>query len=219
MNSDFGFCGPQSTATYKAGIYNWGAEFRPYFQMMNPSPPALFIIPGMSVGCLPYDALSSSTLECFFSSACLNTTAQWISTLPPSDWPKPLDSSKMTRFSINSTLASIMDEQMIDRWDNTVDFASYYTICAPTQCTYTFVGYGNFLDIITLFIGLVGGLNIALRIIAPLVIQVVRYLMQKFSKNISQSSIAHEDAQHSMSYNSIHRFHYDFSIGITYLFS
>ena len=207
MNPNFGFCTPVSIATYKAGIYDWSADFRPYFQMMNPSPPPLFVIPGMKVGCWPYDALSRSTLECFFSAVCLNATAQWISILPPSAWPKPLESSKMTNFLVNSTIKSIMDEQMVDQWNNTVDYAAYYTACAPTECTYTFVGQANFLYTITLLIALVGSLNIALRMIAPLIIKISRSLIEKFSKKKKQPTIFHDNAQQSMSQKGFHSFY------------
>ena len=206
MNSDFDFCDPQSKATYKAGIYDWSAEFRPYFQMMNPSPPARFIVPGMNVGCMPYDALSTGTLECLFSSACVNSTAQWISNLPMADWPKPLDRSKLTKSQFNSTVASIVDQQMIDRWNNQVDFADYYRICAPTQCVYTFVGHENFLYIVTLLFGLFGGLNVTLRIMAPLIIEVARYIMQRFCGKKAESNSSHDEVQQSMFQKSFHSF-------------
>ena len=207
MNSEFGSCSPLLTTTYKAGIYNWSADFRPYFQMMNPSPPAMFIIPGMNVGCMPYDAISSSTLECFFSSACLNITAQWISNLSASDRPKPLNNSKLTKFLVNSSIASILDEQMIDRWNNTVDFAAYYSICAPSQCTYTFIGHENFLYVIALIIGLVGSLNISFRIIAPLKIQVGRYLIQKIRNKRNRPNICPSEAQ-QCTYKKNHVMHF-----------
>ena len=199
MNSNFGFCGPLNSATYKAGIYDWSADFRPYFQMMNPSPAAIFVIPGMNVGCMPYDAISSSTLECFFSSSCLNTTAQWISNLPSSAWPKSLNSSKLTKFLLNSSIASIMDQQMIDQWNNTVDFDAYYRICAPTYCTYTMIGSENFLYVIALIIGLAGSLNIGFRIMAPLIIQFARFIIRKLSRKPNRPNICPTKTQKSMS--------------------
>lgn len=219
MNSNFGFCSPVTTVTYKAGIYGWSAEFRPYFQMMNPTPSAIFIIPGMHVGCMPYDAMASSTLECFFSAACLNTTAQWISNLPGADWPKPLNNSKLTKFLLNSTIASIVNEQMIDLWNHTVDFAEYYRICAPTQCTYTFVGREKFLYVIVLVIGLIGSLNITLRILAPLIIRIVRKIIQRIFHKRNQPNIGHHGTQQSMSERLFNSFYCNISIDTNYLFS
>jgi hypothetical protein len=220
MNSNFGFCSPITTATYKAGIYGWSAEFRPYFEMMNPTPSALFIIPGMNVGCMPYDAIINSTLECFFSAACLNTTARWISNLPAADWPKQLNSSKLTKFLLNSTIASIMDEQMIDQWNNTIDFTAYYRACAPTLCTYTFVGRNNFLYVIVLVIGLIGSLNITLRILAPLIITVYRMIIRRISEKRKQPNIDHHATQQSMSQKLLNSFYCGgLSIETNYLFS
>ena len=203
MNSNFGFCHPLSTPTYKAGIYEWSGEPRPYFRMMNPSPPALFIIPGMNVGCMPYDAISSSTLECFFSSSCLNATAQWISNLPASAWPKPLNSSKLAKFFVNDSVASIMDQQMVDEWNNTVDFAAYYGICAPSQCTYTIVGSENFLYIVALIVGLVGSLNVGLRIVAPIIMKLARRITHIIAKKPNRPNDYPSEIQQSMAKNSL----------------
>ena len=165
------YCTTLFTATYKAGIYDWAADMRPISRMMDPSPPPIFVIPGMKVGCMPYDAMIDSTLECFFSQSCLNTTARWISNLPPEQWPEALNSSKMSAFNSNTPISSLLAQHTVDRWINSTDFAGYYRSCAPSQCTYTVVQYNSFAYVISLLIGMYGGLTVALRFMAPFIVK------------------------------------------------
>ena len=137
---------------------------------MNPHPGAVFTIPGMKVGCMPFDAMKESSLECFFSSSCLNETARWISTLPPSEWPQPLNKSSMTSFRSQTLIKDLIFQQMVDQWNYGKDFVGYYAACAPIQCSYTLVRYNSFIYVITLLIGLQGGLTVALRLMAPFIV-------------------------------------------------
>jgi hypothetical protein len=177
---NFAFCTPFSTATYKAGIYEWATERRPYFRMMDPYPPPVFVIPGLKVGCMPYDAFIESTLECFFSATCLNNTARWISSLSPSAWPKPLDSSSLIEFSPNTSMRSILDKQLMDRLHQTTNFSDYFTACTPIQCTYIVEQTGNFIYVITVLVGLYGGLIVVVRFISPFIVKLGHQIYQQF---------------------------------------
>ena len=139
--------------------------------MMEPYPGPEFVIPGMKVGCLPYEALHESTLECFFSAQCLNETARRISSLPPAAWPKPLGSAAKRRFGSYTPVSFIFSEIILDHWTNSSDYARYYDACAPVQCTYLTIRKNSFIYLVTLLIGLYGGLSIVFRIIAPLLVQ------------------------------------------------
>jgi hypothetical protein len=134
----------------------------------------------MRVGCTPYDALMNSTLECFFDPFCLNATAQIISNLSNADWPKPLNKSKQSRFLFNDSIGSILEYQMIEELNGIRNFSQYYSVCAPLQCTYTFVGYNNFIYVITMMASLFGGLTAILRIMAPTIVQFVRSIQTYF---------------------------------------
>ena len=143
---------------------------------MNPHPKAVFSVPGMKVGCTPFDAMKHSSLKCFFSSSCLNETARWISNLPPNEWPRPLNSSSMTSFRSETYVSELISQQMVDRWTYGKDFVGYYTACAPRQCSYTLVRRNSFAYVITLLIGLQGGLTVALRLMAPFIVSSSRRL-------------------------------------------
>jgi hypothetical protein len=164
-------CSEFTVVTYKAGIYPWAAEPRSLLSMMTPQPPAVFVVPGMHVGCSPIDTILQGTLECFFDAVCLNTTARWISTLPPADWPKALDLSIPSNFSTNDTIATILKEQMVERWESEKNFSRYFSSCSPIECTYTFVRRNDLLFVLTALIGFFGGLMVVFRIAAPILVQ------------------------------------------------
>lgn len=170
------------SVTYKAGIYAWSGEPRNVWHIFDVYPPAIFIIPGMNVGCFPYDALMISNLECFFNWTCLNITAQLISNLPVSDWPKPLNAPLASRYLPNDSITDIYQEMMIEQWEIKKNFSSYYAACAPAQCTYTYTQRFDFLSVITMLLSLFSGLTIALRIASPFIVKLGHWLHTQFLK-------------------------------------
>jgi hypothetical protein len=144
--------------------------------MMIPQPPPVFVIPGMKVGCLPYDAMIGSTFECFYSAECFNDTVSWISRLPAHVWPKLLNSSKLYGFSPKDSMRQICDRQMVDDWQFAKNFSAYYSKCSPIECTYNFQQRNNFIYLISLLISLYGGLTISLRFLAPWIVQSTQYM-------------------------------------------
>ncbi|CAF3290167.1 unnamed protein product [Rotaria sp. Silwood2] len=180
--NDFFECNTYYPVTYKAGIYDWALEPRPLTEIMTPKPPSVFIVPGMHVGCLPNDAMNLNTLECFFDSGCLNTTAQWISTLPAASWPKPLNSSMKSRFISTTSTNTLTEELMIEEWQNITNFSGYYAACLPASCTYMITKHSSILQILTIFIGSLGGLMVVLRTITPQLVKLPSILIYIISK-------------------------------------
>ncbi|CAF1669857.1 unnamed protein product [Adineta ricciae] len=120
---------------------------------------------GLVVGCLPVHGLRLSTLECFYSSECLTDLAVFVkSSLVLS----PLNQSIPSRFTpISSTpIGTLIDELFIESWQNSSNYSSYYSICAPSNCRYTYVERNGFVYTLTTILGLYGGLTEGL----PLVI-------------------------------------------------
>ena len=132
----------------------------------------------MKVGCMPFDAMKASTLECFFSASCLKDTAQRISNLPSNQWPSPLNDSGMTGFTPQSSIKDLISKQMIYGLVNRKNYTGYFTACAPLECSYTLVQYNSFMYVITLLIGLHGGLTVALRLVAPFLVKMGHRLHQ-----------------------------------------
>ena len=149
--------------------------------MMTPQPPPIFDVHGMRVGCRSYQALTESTLECFFDPVCLNGTAHWISTLSDIDWPKPLNSSTPSRFFPNTAIGHIFEQQMIEQWDTVKNFSAYYATCAPAECTYTLSRRNDFVYVMIVIIGLFGSLAIVMRIVSPFIVKIGRFIHLHFT--------------------------------------
>lgn len=56
---------------------------------------------------------------------------------------------------------------MVEQWNITSAFESYYQECQPTQCTYVFQTRNDAIYIVTTLVGLVGGLNTVLKFVTP----------------------------------------------------
>ncbi|CAF1640553.1 unnamed protein product, partial [Adineta ricciae] len=119
---------------------------------------------GLVVGCLPVHGLRLSTLECFYSSECLTDLAVFVNS---SFVPSPLNQSIPSRFTpISPTpIGTLIDELFIESWQNSSNYSSYYSICAPSNCRYTYVERNDFVYTLTTILGLYGGLTEGLPIV------------------------------------------------------
>ena len=153
-------------------------------------PPGL-VLPGLVVGCWPIDGLRMSTLECFFSSSCINTIIRYLDYFiqmdgsPPTNFSlpdvltlqiAPLNVSISSRFAPNTTIGTLIDELFVEQWTNTSAYESYYTICAPSVCRYEYVDRNDGLYVITSILSIYGGLTVSLRFIIWKIMRVYRLM-------------------------------------------
>ena len=146
-------CGTNSTCTSLAAIDEW-------------------VVPGFLVGCYPLESLLQSTLECLYNMTCINMLKN------------EKQSSNMTIHPLNSTISSpnvtvqsLLNALMVDRWESSVTYEHYYATCAPLSCTYVINKHASPIYIATTIIGLYGGLTVALRIIVPIFMKIIRYVI------------------------------------------
>jgi len=124
------------------------------------------------------EAILQSTLECFYNKTCITQIQLYFEDLPPKNIT-PLDSSLTTRYFVNSTIQQLLDELMIEQWNISTTYETYYKECQPIQCTYTYERKNTVIYIITALLGLVGGLITALEVIVPILVKVVRRRKQR----------------------------------------
>lgn len=142
-------------------------------------PPEL-VLPGLLVGCLPIDGLRLSTLECFYSSNCINTIInhldyyELINGSPTTNFVAPsaallvitpLNASIPSRFSPDTQIGTIVDELFIERWTNESSYERYFSECSPSICHYEYVGHNSLVYLVTSLLSLYGGLTVSLRFI------------------------------------------------------
>ena len=138
----------------------------------------LYSVPGFYVGCFIVEALLQSTFECFFDSRCFNRLISDIpSTLTFNG--TVLDASQLTLSKPNTTIQEIMNQLMVEKWNQSVNFENYYKECGALQCIYTKPARNDLIYIITAVIGLLGGLVTVLKITVPKVVYITYILNQR----------------------------------------
>ncbi|CAF4139490.1 unnamed protein product [Rotaria sordida] len=125
-------------------------------------------------------SLLLSSLECFFEQTCFDLIQEKINA--NADYYLKIKGSVLltnsTRFSPKTTVEEIINELMIERWYENVCYEEYYQQCAPEQCSYLLTFRSNALYIVTIVIGLFGGLSVALKIIVPIIVRWIRNRMR-----------------------------------------
>jgi hypothetical protein len=133
----------------------------------------LYQVPGMFTGCYLIEALLQSNIACFYNQSCINDLIQQLNPTVIIN-TTALDATIKSRYELNSTIGSIVDQLMVEQWINTTSHKAYYTQCYPVKCTYTYVGKRGWLNTFTIMITPVNGLIIILKMIVPLIMNIFR---------------------------------------------
>ncbi|CAF4002956.1 unnamed protein product [Adineta steineri] len=118
---------------------------------------------GMLSGCYPLESILQSTLTCLSDQTCIDPTKTF----------KALNSSSSipSRFPLNTTIESIVNELMVEELLSNMSYEAYYKQCSPLSCTYSYIDNWNVMDGITILISLYGGLVIIYRILAIIIVK------------------------------------------------
>ncbi|CAF4129948.1 unnamed protein product, partial [Adineta steineri] len=139
-------------------------------------------IPGFHVGCYPLESLLQSTLECLYNITCIN---QLKSMYTHSNITfNPLNDTLSSR---NTTVQSIVNNLLIERWGTEVVYENYYAACDPLSCTYTFDGQISPIYTITTIIGLYGGLTVVFKLMVPIIVRIGYYIIRYRHQRVGQA--------------------------------
>ncbi|CAF1391503.1 unnamed protein product [Rotaria sordida] len=138
----------------------------------------LFSIPGIYSGCFVMESLLQSTLECFYNQTCIEQLSSYFLS-NTSLAVTTLDSSLPSRFFENSTIQELVDKLMVEQWNLSTTFESYYSACQPIKCTYSYMKKHDVIYMITTMFGLVGGLMTILKLVVPRFVKIFAYLFLK----------------------------------------
>ena len=140
---------------------------------------------------MAYDALTHSTLECFYDLNCLKLLFN------QTDDIQPLTTNKSSNYPIASTLDTYIERSFIENITSHENFESLYRECQPTKCTYTYNSRGNVAFIITTILSLIGGLFTSLKVAAPFLLEfyvIIRTKLRKiFAKKQTISAVVIPD--------------------------
>ena len=156
-------------AECSCGIYS-NCTTQATFIETNSSTSTNISIKGMKMGCTPSESFFLSTLECFYDQSCLDLIQKY--TKYPHSLT-PLSTTKNpSRFSRNTTISELVTNLFIERWSPQINYPSYYEQCSPSVCSYTRVEKFNILYIITVILGIQGGLTIVLKWLCPKLVRI-----------------------------------------------
>ncbi|CAF1140643.1 unnamed protein product [Adineta steineri] len=155
--------------------------------------PIGYVAPGLVDACYTIDFLLLSTLQCFYNdSDCMNQILYYMNRTSSANgsslYAYPLTYNQTsTRFPPNTSVSSIVEEMMIEKWNISLSFSDYYEACAPTYCTYTRIKQAEtFSELLVTLISTVGGLVMALRLITFQLVKIIFGLFQKKPKKQQQ---------------------------------
>ncbi|CAF4019825.1 unnamed protein product [Adineta steineri] len=161
--------------------HNLNLIFYPaHYQYRNdPVDQILFTVPGYYVGCYASESMFHSTFECFSNETCLQTIYDLIY-LTSSD---PFNATAMqlngSHYNATTSVEDIIDNLMIEEWNNETSFQFYYKQCNPYLCSYSYDVKGDISYVIAITFGLIGGLTTILKIIIPSIVLMIRRWRQK----------------------------------------
>ncbi|CAF1092898.1 unnamed protein product [Adineta steineri] len=143
----------------------------------------VFNVTGFYVGCYTTEALLQSTLECFYNQTCIDTLQIYLSSVSPM-YVTALNSSLSSQYSQDSTIEYLLNNLMIEEWNSTQMYDQYYNECQPMECTYTIETRNNILYVITILIGLIGGLTTVSKIFVPILVKIIVYCFRKWRNRV-----------------------------------
>ncbi|CAF3433755.1 unnamed protein product, partial [Rotaria sp. Silwood2] len=155
-------------ASTQAMIYNDECSCGLYMNCLsqasfiNQNSSEIIPIKGLRIGCTPSESFHASTLECFYDPSCINLiqdNTNYIKSINFTSSLNPLSIMK-SQYSINATIAELIDNLFIEQWIATINYSSYFEQCSPLLCSYTYIEQFNLLYTVTVLLGLQGGLTI-----------------------------------------------------------
>ncbi|CAF1439702.1 unnamed protein product [Adineta steineri] len=154
-------CASSATCSYQFPIYD------------SKGSKVLFTVPGIYAGCYIIEALLQSNLQCFYNQTCINKIQSYFTRYFSMN-STALDISLLVQFGMNSTIQELVNELMVEEWNNATIYDGYYNECEPSKCSYSYQARNDLIYIITTVIGLVGGLITVLKLIVPRLVKKMR---------------------------------------------
>ena len=142
------------------------------------SQPELKTIQGLKMGCTPSESFLASTLECFYSSSCIDlldmmTHYNRTNVLPPLN-------ITASGFAVNATVDDLVKKAFVENWFTEMSYSEYFDQCSPMVCSYTYFQQFSLIYTVTSILGVFGGLTIVLKWICPRIVLLVRKIVRAF---------------------------------------
>ncbi|CAF1430382.1 unnamed protein product [Adineta ricciae] len=139
--------------------------------------------PNLLVGCFPVAALFQSELIGLTNQTYVDQIVDSLSTvLLDYTPPKNFTALDLTDQEKTEQVGSIVNRLMINSWNVTVSFPAYFNSCSPI-CTYEYTSYRSAIVVLSVVIGVFGGLSRCLKLIISILITFIEDIMKINSFN------------------------------------
>ena len=139
---------------------------------------SLFHFSGLFGGCSVIDGVRQSTFECFYNESCLQKLNNILQ----------LNLHQLymneSAYLPNQTIDNILSQQFEKGLYITSDYPTYFKLCAPSICQYSFIERNDALYVFTALLGLYGGLTAALKLIVWYSLYVYRIVFRRCRRTI-----------------------------------
>ncbi len=79
---------------------------------------------------------------------------------------------------------------MIEKWNVSTTYETYYNECRPTQCTYNLETKNDIIYIFTTLFGIAGGLITVLKVIVPRLVKLIVYCIRQREARVMPETFA-----------------------------
>ena len=159
-------CAFDATCRTPMAIYQYDEQSNRY---------PVYTIPNFYLGCYLFDTLLLSTLECFYNESCMLGLDQFLdSSLRASlEFPALNDYHN----SSTETIQMIVDDLMVVYWSSNISYTTYYSTCAPKSCRIEYNGRNTLFTVITIVLGISGGLSIGFKMLTLVILRLIEKLL------------------------------------------
>ena len=145
--------------------------------------------PGIFYGCFITDSALKSSLLCWYNNTCLyELQLEFFSVGTAIEANiSALDPTLRSRFPSTTLLQTVVNEVMVEQWNREISYDFFYQQCRPASCSFTYTQRSDLIYIITTVVGLLGGLNVILKLISPIIIKV--FIRRNTEENPNNTSL------------------------------
>ncbi|CAF3692114.1 unnamed protein product [Adineta steineri] len=145
-------------------------------------------LPGYLVGCTPLESILRSTIECLYEESCVNLLTTYVNTTLHSFTAL---NATTTRFASNDSIDSIVQEMFIETCSPNISYERFFDACHPLSCLVTLNERNSFILVLTILLGLYGGLTTFLKLAVPSTLSWIYELKERCKRRTAQ---IHQDA-------------------------
>ncbi|CAF1189593.1 unnamed protein product [Adineta steineri] len=147
---------------------------------------------GFYTGCYIMESLRHSTLEFFYNQTNVDKLPDAITVAGFPLYPDEVKHLAILNVSLNNPkeiVGQILDRMLVERWNRSVSYQSYFEECNSTECRYTTNKRNAHIYVVTTIFGLSGGILTILRMIIPFLVRLIRNTVQPWLRRIFRRTV------------------------------